>query len=228
MASVGSSSGSASAMIDPAIFEYLKAHGEEEILVGDKLHQITSALNRNISTCQGLLSHIHSTPSSNFPSLLKTVEETGVQPEIEAVGELAQFSSHILLTAWLGGMGTEARPGELGRLLTIEEVGEILQVPVNIKDRDTFHVTIEEYLLALTDITDELSRLAMNSVTMGDVTLTLQISKFIKDLFAGFQLLNLKNDIVRKRVDAVKYHVKKVEDVIYDLALRNLLPATST
>ncbi|KAI1360384.1 putative sequence-specific DNA binding protein [Xylaria arbuscula] len=248
MASVGSSSGSASAMIDPAIFEYLKAHGEEEILVGDKLHQITSALNRNISTCQGLLSHIHSTPSSNFPSLLKTVEETGVQPEIEAVGELAQFSSQypyykynhrwsrsiqnvvssILLTAWLGGMGTEARPGELGRLLTIEEVGEILQVPVNIKDRDTFHVTIEEYLLALTDITDELSRLAMNSVTMGDVTLTLQISKFIKDLFAGFQLLNLKNDIVRKRVDAVKYHVKKVEDVIYDLALRNLLPATST
>jgi len=99
-------------------------------------------------------------------------------------------------------------------------------VPVNLKDRDAFHVTIEEYLLALTDITEELSRLAMNSVTMGDVALTVRISSFIKDLFAGFQLLNLKNDIVRKRVDAVKYHVKKVEDVIYDLSLRNLLPKT--
>lgn len=97
-------------------------------------------------------------------------------------------------------------------------------VPVNLKDRDAFHITIEEYILALTDLTEELSRLSMNSVTMGDIDLTVRISSFIKDLFAGFQLLNLKNDIVRKRVDAVKYHVKKVEDVIYDLTLRNLIP----
>ncbi|KAI2630131.1 putative sequence-specific DNA binding protein [Xylaria nigripes] len=234
-------------MIDPSIFEYLKAHGEEEIEVGDKLHQITAALNRNISTSQGLLSRIHSTPSSKLAPLLKEVEETGIRPEIEVVGELAQFASKypyykynfkwsrsiqnvvatVLLTAWLGGMGTESRPGEVGRLLTLEEVGDILKVPVNLKDQDSFHVTIEEYLLALTDITEELSRLAMNSVTMGDVALTVRISSFIKDLFAGFQLLNLKNDIVRKRVDAVKYHVKKVEDVIYDLSLRNLLPKTT-
>lgn len=32
----------------------------------------------------------------------------------------------MLLTTWLGGLGTESRPGELGRLLRIEEVGEIL------------------------------------------------------------------------------------------------------
>ncbi|KAI1188633.1 putative sequence-specific DNA binding protein [Nemania serpens] len=237
-------SNSDSSMIDPAIFEYLKAHSEEEIEVGDKLHHISAALNRNISTCQGLLSRIHSTPSSKLAPLLQQVEATGIQPEIETVGELAAFASKypyykynhkwtrsiqnvvstILVTAWLGGMGTESQPGKLGRLLTIEEIGEVLKVPVNLKDQDSFHVTIEEYLLALTDITEELSRLAMNSVTMGDVALTVRISSFIKDLFAGFQLLNLKNDLVRRRVDAVKYHVKKVEDVIYDLSLRDLLP----
>jgi predicted translin family RNA/ssDNA-binding protein len=97
-------------------------------------------------------------------------------------------------------------------------------VPVHLEDRDAFHITIEEYLLSLTDVTEELSRLAMNSVTLGDVELTVRISQFIKDLFAGFQLLNLKNDILRRKVDGVKYHVKKVEDVIYDLSLRNLLP----
>ncbi|KAL7622915.1 Translin-1 [Parahypoxylon ruwenzoriense] len=258
-------SDSPSNLIEPSIFEYLKAHGEEELEVGDKLHQITAALNRHISTCQGLLSRIHSTPSSKLPPLLKQVEDDGINPEIDTVGELAQFASNypyykyngkwtravqnvvntILLTAWLGGLGTESPPGEIGRLLTIEEVGQILKgtfasqplhyrylhtnaspcsVPVNLKDRDAFHITIEEYILALTDITEELSRLAMNSVTMGDIDLTVRISGFIKDLFAGFQLLNLKNDIVRKRVDAVKYHVKKVEDVIYDLSLRNLIP----
>jgi hypothetical protein len=51
------------------------------------------------------------------------------------------------------------------------------------------------------------SRLAVNSVTLGDYERPLQISNFIKDLFSGFQLLNLKNDILRKRSDGVKYSV---------------------
>lgn len=56
------------------------------------------------------------------------------------------------------------------------------------------------------------------------------ISAFVKDIFAGFQLLNLKNDILRKRADAVKYDVKRVEDVVYDLSLRGLVarPAGDT
>lgn len=99
-------------------------------------------------------------------------------------------------------------------------------MPVNLKDRDAFHITIEEYLLAVTALTDELSRLAVNSVTLGDNELAVKISGFVKDVHAGFQLLNLKNDILRKRVDAVKYHVKKVEDVVYDLSLRNLIPSS--
>lgn len=128
-----------------------------------------------------------------------------------------------ITTAWLGGLSTPDRPSSLGHLLTLEEVGAIFQVPTNLKDRDAFHLTIEEYLLALTDVTPELARLATNAVTLGDFELPLTISAFIKDLFAGFQLLNLKNDILRKRADAVKYDVKRVEDVVYDLSLRGLV-----
>jgi predicted translin family RNA/ssDNA-binding protein len=131
----------------------------------------------------------------------------------------------VLLSAWLGGLGTEAQPGHLGRLLSLEETGAIFNVPVNLKDRDAFHITIEEYLASLVGVVDELARLAMNSVTLGDFELAVKISTFVKDIHAGFQLLNLKNDFLRKRVDGVKYSVKKVEDVIYDLSLRNLLPA---
>ncbi|KAF3018130.1 hypothetical protein G7054_g8713 [Neopestalotiopsis clavispora] len=232
------------AMIDPEIFQYLQAHAVEQTEVNDKLNQILTGLNRHISTAQGHLSRIHATPTSKLGPLLDEVEKEGIKPAVESIGELSKFASSypyykynqkwtrsvqnliysMLLTTWLGGLGTESRPGELGRLLRIEEVGEILAVPVNLEDRDAFHITIEEYILALTDLTDELSRLAMNSVTMGDISLTVRISAFIKDLFAGFQLLNLKNDVVRRRIDAVKYHVKKVEDVIYDLSLRNLIP----
>ncbi len=31
--------------------------------------------------------------------------------------------STVILCAWLGGMSTEAKPGELGRLLTLEDIG---------------------------------------------------------------------------------------------------------
>ncbi|KLJ05598.1 hypothetical protein EMPG_10931 [Blastomyces silverae] len=108
--------------------------------------------------------------------------------------------------------------------MTIEEVGEFLGVPVNLKDQDSFHLSIEEYLQALISLVEELSRLAVNSVTLGDYSRPLQISKFVSDLHAGFQLLNLKNDSLRKRSDGIKYSVKKVEDVVYDLSLRNLVP----
>lgn len=56
----------------------------------------------------------------------------------------------------------------------------------------------------------------------------MQISQFIKDVHAGFQILNLKNDILRKRSDGLKYKVKEVEDVVYDLSLRGLMPKEDT
>ncbi|CAG7957725.1 unnamed protein product [Penicillium nalgiovense] len=108
--------------------------------------------------------------------------------------------------------------------MTIEDVGKFLDIPVNLKEQDAFHLTIEEYLLALIAMVEELARLAVNSVTLGDYTRPMQIGNFVKELFAGFQLLNLKNDILRKRSDGIKYSVKKVEDVVYDLSLRNLVP----
>lgn len=32
--------------------------------------------------------------------------------------------STVILCAWLGGMSTESKPGEIGRLLTLEDIGQ--------------------------------------------------------------------------------------------------------
>lgn len=130
---------------------------------------------------------------------------------------------YILFSGWLGASLGQGH-GYQGRLLTLEEVGQILKVPVNLKEEDSFHLTIEEYLHALISLIDELARLAINAVIQGDYEISLQVSTFIKDIHAGFQILNLKNDSLRRRSDSIKYSVKKVEDVVYDLSLRNLLP----
>lgn len=92
---------------------------------------------------------------------------------------------------------------------------------------DTFHISTEEYLLALITLIEELARLAMNAVTLGDYGRPLEISRFVKDLHAGFQVLNLKNDVLRRRSDGIKYQVKRVEDVVYDLSLRGLVGGTA-
>ena len=62
----------------------------------------------------------------------------------------------------------------------------------------------------------------MNAVTAGDYSRPIRIAKFIGELDSGFRLLNLKNDSLRKRFDGLKYDLKKVEEVVYDVTIRGL------
>jgi len=93
---------------------------------------------------------------------------------------------------------------------------------VSTKEEDGFHLDVEDYLSGLLQLASELSRLAVNSVTAGDYDRPLRISRFVSELNGGFRLLNLKNDSLRKRFDALKYDVKKIEEVVYDLSIRGL------
>lgn len=72
------------------------------------------------------------------------------------------------------------------------------------------------------------SRFAINAVTLGDYERPLGISRFVADLNAGFRLLNLKNDGLRNRFDALKYDVKKIEEIVYDISIRGLRPNAAT
>ena len=60
----------------------------------------------------------------------------------------------------------------------------------------------------------------MNSVIQGDYQRPFAISSFLSDVTAGFRLLNLKNDLLRKKFDSLKYDVKKVEEIVYDVSIR--------
>ena len=68
------------------------------------------------------------------------------------------------------------------------------------------------------------SRFAINAVTAGDYERPRKIASMLSELQASFGLLNLKNDSLRKRFDGLKYNVKRVEEVVYDLSIRGLLP----
>lgn len=77
--------------------------------------------------------------------------------------------------------------------------------------------------MGILQMSNELSRFATNSVTLGDYNRVLSLQRFIGDVNGGFRLLNLKNDNLRKRFDSLKYDVKKIEEIVYDLSIRGLL-----
>lgn len=109
---------------------------------------------------------------------------------------------------------------ETETLVTRDAVTEILGIEV--EREKGFHLDIEDYLTGVLTLASELARLAVNSVTSGDYSRPLRISAFINELDSGFRLLNLKNDSLRKRYDGLKYDVKKIEEVVYDLSIRGL------
>ncbi|XP_041460175.1 translin-like [Lytechinus variegatus] len=111
---------------------------------------------------------------------------------------------------------------ESERLATREEVAEFLGVTV--KKSDGFHIDLEDFLHGLLSLGNELSRLAVNSVTAGDYSRPIRIAAFMGELNSGFRLLNLKNDSLRKRFDGLKYDIKKIEEVVYDISIRGLRP----
>ncbi|TVY91288.1 Translin [Lachnellula willkommii] len=229
-------------MVDPRIFEELQNKIDEDAEVREQIRAIVQTLERQGRGAQSILSRAHSTPAAHLKPVLDAAE-VAIKEEVASIKSLSDVASSspyykynglwtrdvqnvifsILLCGWLGGMAHNDKAAEAGRLLTIEDVGEILNVPVNLKDRDAFHISIEEYLQSLITLIEELARLAVNSVTLGDYQRPLQISQFVKDIHAGFQILNLKNDSLRRRSDSIKYNVKKIEDIVYDLSLRNLV-----
>jgi len=142
--------------------------------------------------------------------------------------DLQTLTFLVLFETWLERMyptGDSPAQAEApgNALVTIEEVGERLGVPVNLKTEDKFHITLEEYLHAIISLVEELARLMTNAVTQRDFKRPQLISTFVKDIHASFQVLNLKNDSLRRRSDGLKYNVKKVEDICYDLIVRNLI-----
>lgn len=147
-----------------------------------------------------------------YQKLKETVPSAGYFKYVDHWRNITQrYCFLISLTIWL----------EAGILAQHETVAEVLGISA-IEEENGFHLDLEDYLLGILMLCTELARFAVNSASRGEYGRTYQISKFVMEVNAAFRLLNLKNDILRKRYDALKYEVRKIEEVVYDLSLRGL------
>ncbi|CAN6462428.1 unnamed protein product [Victoria cruziana] len=89
-------------------------------------------------------------------------------------------------------------------------------------DPSQFCLDIEDYLIGLCFMSNELPRFVVNQVTAGNYDCPRKVLKFLTDLHASFRLLNLRNDFLRKKFDSLKYDLRRVEEVYYDVKIRGL------
>jgi len=121
-------------------------------------------------------------------------------------------------TSWVSFLASLTVYLETEALATKEQVSEL----IGLDSTTTVRLDIEEYLMGLCHLSNELSRLTVNCVTSEDYSRPERIANFLSTLHTGFRLLNLKNDNLRKKFDGIKYDLKKVEEVVYDLSIRGL------
>lgn len=106
---------------------------------------------------------------------------------------------------------------ETGNLLLHNEAGERLGL-----NNSQFGLDLEDYLVGVLFMSNELPRYVVNQVTAGDYDCPRKVLKFLTELNAAFRMLNLRNDFLRKKFDGLKYDLRRVEEVYYDVKIRGL------
>ncbi|MFH1053597.1 MAG: hypothetical protein V1740_04250 [Candidatus Woesearchaeota archaeon] len=82
------------------------------------------------------------------------------------------------------------------------------------------NVDVQSYLLGLSDLSGELVRKGVNSVIKKDYKMTIKIKDFVTELYNEFLQFTLRNGDLRRKVDEMKWNLKKLEDVAYDLSIK--------
>ncbi len=88
--------------------------------------------------------------------------------------------------------------------------GALIDVPV---DADYF-------LLGLADLPGELNRRAVFLAGKGKVNEVIKIRDEVDLIYGEFLKFDFRNNEIRRKVDAVKYELRKLEDLVLDLKLK--------
>ncbi|RIA99678.1 translin-like protein [Glomus cerebriforme] len=222
---------------DLTIFKQIEASMEEVSLRKDEIFRCVRDYEKTCRYITAILNRVHSASANEVPGIAQEALEqfSRIKQHLADLSKIVPYQQFYRYNdLWSRTIQTSLYLAEFAvylsseKLISPEELENLCGVKINLNDDlQDFHITVEDFLHSFVTLSNELSRLAVNSVTAGDYNRPLRISKFVKELYTGFQLLNLKNDSLRKRFDAIKYHIKKIEEVVYDVSLRKLSGSTN-
>jgi predicted translin family RNA/ssDNA-binding protein len=214
------------------IFNSFQEQIEADQTVRESIRESTKVLDRFSKQLQSQLQRIHRHQNVNdFGSLCaesRQFLQTQVNPlwqEVEIKvpkGDYFKYNDiwRFLAQRFAGSCALiyYLETEELGNHQTIAEMIGLKMSP----EEASVYLDLEDYLHGLLQMANELSRFTINCVINRDYSRPVRIGQFMSDLNNGFRELNLKNDFLRKKYDGLKYDIKKVEEVIYDISIRGL------
>src|SRR3989344_1096862 len=89
-----------------------------------------------------------------------------------------------------------------------------------IPTKSSLGVSAEDYLSGLCDLTGELVRKAVYDVIHKKFDEAAKIKELVHDIYGEFLKLNLRNGELRKKSDSIKWNLKKLEEVMYDISMK--------
>jgi predicted translin family RNA/ssDNA-binding protein len=81
----------------------------------------------------------------------------------------------------------------------------------------------ESYLMGLCDLTGELVRKAVNEVINKNFKKAVEIKNLVEEIYGEFLEFNLRNSELRRKSDQIKWNLKKLEDVVFELKIKGKL-----
>ncbi len=89
--------------------------------------------------------------------------------------------------------------------------------------KKTLNVDTESFLLGLCDLTGELMRKGVNSVINKKYQDAIKIKDLVDEIYGQFLQFNLRNSELRQKSDQIKWNLKKLEEVAYELHMKGMI-----
>ena len=134
-----------------------------------------------------------------------------------AESEIKKLKKHISQTKGLDTVGAfNAAAEEWVEAKCYYEFEKTGKIPT----KKALSVPTETYLAGISDLTGELSRHAVAKAIEGEDTKVKKIRDIVEDIYGQFLKFSFRNGDLRKKSDAIKWNLKKVEEVLYDMKRR--------
>ncbi len=82
-------------------------------------------------------------------------------------------------------------------------------------------INSELYLLGLCDLSGELVRNGINKASKGEYEEVETIKDLVVEIYENLLQFDFRNSELRRKFDSLKYDVKKLEDVVFQIKLKN-------
>lgn len=81
-------------------------------------------------------------------------------------------------------------------------------------------VSTSDYLMGLADLTGELARVAVACAIRGNYEKVGHLKDFVAEIWGEMLKFDFRNSALRRKFDSIKYNLKKIEDIRYDIKMR--------